>query len=213
MKKINHEKIKEIYDYMISETVPLEKAEPTDLAFVFGRFDPKIAEKTAEAYKSGKIKRILITGGIGKDSGILAEYGISEADFQKSLLIYEHKIPENEIITEETAKNAGENSRKGIETILQKEIPHKSMIMIMHPLSAKRVYSVFKLEAEKKGFTSEIQQTTSDYAFDINNEQDVNELMTEMIKLYEWPKNDWCVKQKKIPSKLVDYAKNNLARG
>ena len=60
------EKIKKIFEYLYNPTTDLVQANG---AFVFCRDDPLVAARAAELYHNQLVNYIMLTGGIGKDSG------------------------------------------------------------------------------------------------------------------------------------------------
>ena len=140
------EKIKQIFDYLATESYPFQNANG---AFVFCRADPLVANRAAEFYEKQKVEYILVTGGKGKDSGPLIELDCPEAVYQAVLLHWVHRIPDNKILVEPTATNGAENSRFGIDVIVNSELSHDELIMIVHPTSLRRTLAVHQMIAEE----------------------------------------------------------------
>ena len=198
------EKIKQIFDYLYLSTDTLEIAQG---GFAFSRADSLIANKISDLYKKQIIYYCLITGGIGKDSQNLADRKLSEAEYQFQLLENQSHIPKNSLLLETNATNGAENSKYGIETILQNNYPHDKLIIIAHPTSIKRLYAVHQSIAKKLNFKTSYQFAPTEYKFNPKNEIDQIEAIDELLRLVDWPKKKWGVPQEDIPENLVEYAR------
>ncbi|MFT5777796.1 MAG: uncharacterized SAM-binding protein YcdF (DUF218 family) [Crocinitomicaceae bacterium] len=91
-------------------------------------------------YKSGKIKKILISG----DSGYVTDRGLHEAKQVKELLL-EWGIPEEDILSEEISKNTHENAVQ-CSKILKKEPEYKSYLLITSGIHMRRSLACFERE-------------------------------------------------------------------
>jgi hypothetical protein len=197
--------IQEMFDYVNIESKTLKHA---DGAFVFLRADPKIAEKISQLFRDGLIEYALLTGGFGKDSGQLKKLGITEAEFQASLLTVMYNIDTSKLVLEKKALNGAENSKFGIEKILEERLSHNNLIIVSHPTQMRRFYAVHKGIAKLKGFEANYQFASSGYEFNPKNPVDQQEVVLEIIRLADWPNTySECKRQPDLKEDLVDYAR------
>lgn len=209
MKKHDVEKIKKIYDYLVSSCV----VDPgkVDGAFVFCRVDKLLAQKVAELADRNLINWVLFTGGIGKDSGVLTELEMPEAIYQAALLRWKHEVKNIKILVEPKASNGGENSRFGIDALIKEGVIGFNIIMVAHPTSIKRLYAAHQYIAEKeKNFFANYQLVASDYNFDPTNLIDQKESVAELLRLADWPAKGWAMPQSDLPMDLVDCVRETL---
>ncbi len=203
MSKIDSKKILEMFKYLYNPSFPILQS---DGAFVFCRDDPLVAKKASEVYNKGIVDYLMFTGGVGKDSGILAKLGVPEAKFQGALSNILHKVPEKAIHIEQNATNAGECCRFGIDIILGSSLPYENLILLSHPTSLRRADAVMKIIAPTKNFQANYQRVGTDYSFDSTNPLDQKEAVQELLRLADWPKKGWALEQEDIPLNLVNYA-------
>lgn len=117
--------------------------EPRDRIYIF-----KSAERMTQAiqlYKSGIIKKILVTGG----SSNIIDTRYREADNMRTFLLL-CGIPDGDIIVEREARNTYENARYSAE-IINKNYPGSSVLMITSAFHMRRSLGCFK----KAGLTVE----------------------------------------------------------
>ncbi len=90
-------------------------------------------------YRQGQIKKILITGG---NISIFGKVERSEASALKSLLLLA-KVPEQDIIIEENARNTRENALFS-KVILAKDFAHKKYLLITSGFHMRRALGCFE---------------------------------------------------------------------
>jgi len=194
-----------MFKYLYNPTKSLKKA---DGAFVFGRIDPLVAKKASDIYNQGLVNYVMFTGGIGKDAGFLKKLNIPEAKFQAALSNIFYNVPEDKIYVEPRATHGGECCRFGIDTIVENLLPHKNLILVIHPTSLRRIAATIKVIAPEKEFKSNYQRVGTDYFFNPDNPIDQKEAIEELLKLADWPKKNWCEPQQDLPEHLVKYARD-----
>lgn len=178
---------------------------PADGAIVFCREDWRIAFATAQLFWHQHIKWAVLTGGVGKDSGTLT---IPEAEHQARLL-EQYGIPPDLLYLEPTAKNGAENSRRSIEVIRHRGLVHHKLILVMHPNNARRVYATHQLIAlEGQGFVADYQIVTSNNPFDPTDPATQKELISELLRVADWPAKGWSEAQADLPLELVEWARH-----
>jgi hypothetical protein len=99
-------------------TAPSQLSSQIDLLIVFGCADPEVALAAARLYAGSKMRKVIFSGGIGKDSGHLSQLGITEADFLASVALV-NGLPSHAILLERDASNGMENARNSL-TVAQK---------------------------------------------------------------------------------------------
>jgi hypothetical protein len=188
------------------------QVKPADGALVFCREDPAVAAATATLYHRGIIRWMLLTGGIGKDSGEKSKVAGSEAMHQKNLLVDYHHVPVGAIRLETKASNGAENSRFGIDEIVHFNLPHEKVILVVHPRNARRVYATHtKIAREEMNFSSEYQVVCTHDPFNPNDPAHRKELLSELLRVADWPAKGWSDPQTDLPKELVEWVREVLA--
>ncbi|KDA44525.1 YdcF family protein [Frankia sp. BMG5.23] len=82
---------------------------PADILIVFSCADAAVGREAARLYSDKLVKKIIFSGGIGKDSGGLPDLGISECVFLASVAIADG-VPTEAIMLEADARNGAENA-------------------------------------------------------------------------------------------------------
>ncbi|MDG1429192.1 MAG: YdcF family protein [Crocinitomicaceae bacterium] len=115
-------------------------------------------------YKTGKVKKLLITG----DSGYVSERGLHEAKQVKKLLV-SWGIPEEDILTEESSINTYENAVETVK-VLKKHKEIKSYILITSGIHMRRALACFASAGIKcESFSTDLYTNqTGDYHWDQN---------------------------------------------
>lgn len=214
----------ELLEYLSTHpTVPAGPApanyQPADAIFGFGRKDPAVAITATALYRQGLAPLVLFTGGIGKDSGpILTRYKVPEAAFQAALA--EHAgVPADAIVIEDQAKHGGENCLLGYRAVRDRlGRPPASLILVVHPLSLRRLVEVFGTIAESERWPHlAIQSCPTGYTPDPASPADRIEAAKEMMLLAKWPHEQGSNDRPKLrpqpdlPAHLVDIARRILA--
>lgn len=159
---------------------------PADALFVFGRNDSDLAYAAQVLHADGIVKKVLVTGGIGKDAGDLSKLGLSEAHYL-SALMYDLGVPADDILIESKATNGGENSRLGLQMIHDAGVKAEKIILLAHPSNALRLMAVHTFEARNMGFEAKYQLAVCDWDFDAENISHQNLVIGECLRLIEWP--------------------------
>ena len=204
MADIDGVKINRMFDYLSAGTYPLAHA---DGAFVFGRADPLVAVRTAELLTNRLVDYALIVGGIGKDSGHLKELKCPEAIYLAGLLRWRHAIPDGKIWVESSPTNGAECCQRGIEFILNEDLRHARLTVVVHPTSLRRIRATLDVHGSARKFNTEWQSTGTEYKFNPENPADQREATAELLRLADWPINGWCAPQADLPLDLVEVAR------
>lgn len=134
-------------------------------------------------YKTGKIKKMLITG----ESGYVSDRGLKEAQQFKELLI-QWGIPSSAILTEEVSKNTHENATES-KKVLDDNPELRSYLLITSGTHMKRSLACFeKVGLKSTPFSTDLHTSTNQHYFwdqyiipDVSNLDSWNKLTKEWI--------------------------------
>lgn len=190
-------------------TVPNDDFFEVDGAIIFCRVDSRITTLAAmlldrmpgESY-------ILLSGGLGKDSGFLMEKGIPEAEYHADNL-RKLDYPSKRIIVESASTNGNENSLYSSKIIQQQSLPHKKLILAGHPISLRRLTANhFTNVANSTLAETEYYFQNTDYDICVENPGDRKEIVDEIIRLATWPDQfSWEVRPAPIPEASFELAR------
>jgi uncharacterized SAM-binding protein YcdF (DUF218 family) len=170
-----------MFSYMTFPAVRSDEVKPAYAAIVFGRKDPRLAIAAADLYYREKVEHIVVTGGVGKDSGDLK---VPEAEYLAAHL-RAVEVQSSKIAVEPSARNGGENCRFSM-ALLSESLP-TDIVLVCHATSGRRVLELFKFEAQKFGFGGNLQLVVTGYPFDQTNQRDQEEVCAEILRLADWP--------------------------
>lgn len=126
-----------IWDYGFTQD-PLEAC---DLMLVMGTHDIDVAHYAAEIAHQYEFKTIICTGGIAHQDDLLkTPWDGTEADMFATVLM-EAGVPEEAIIKENKATNAGENFRFSRDILRTKGITPNKAFIVQKPYFLRRAYS------------------------------------------------------------------------
>lgn len=211
--EINPVKIMEIYSYLTAVGVSADSVKSASGAFVFSRADKLLAQKVVDLYLLNKIKYVMFTGGIGKDSGPLIELDLPESAYQAAMLTWSYNVgfPFDRIFVETKATNGAQNSRFGIDKIIEIRKQYSDLngniIIVAHATSLRRLWAAHLTIARERHFDEEYQLVATDYNFDPEDPIDQKEAVEELLRLADWPKKEWAIEQNDLPIDLVSYAR------
>lgn len=152
---------------------------------------------------------MIITGGVGKDSGDLA---IPEAEYLAQEIWRERDesglvVPPTYLDTEAT--NGGENTRNSLTIIDENQLDIiPGLTTVAHATSSRRLAETMKHSAHKKGVAVDVYRRASDYQFEAANPSDQKEARDELLRLANWPGKDFLLPQTDLPQNLVDFAQD-----
>lgn len=180
----------DVYEFFCGHYVPTDEVGSADVLFVFGRDVSDLAYVAANLYLDGFVQKVLVTGGVGKDSGGLPKLGLTEASYLAALM-YNEGVAAEDLLIESKATNGGENSRFGTNSIVEAGIPAANIILLTHPSNGLRVLAAHKLEARKMGFEAIYQLTTcswKEWKTGGSDEPALQALViSECVRLIKWP--------------------------
>ncbi len=192
---------------------------PTEAApvVVFGRSDALVAKRVGELVQAGLAEVIVITGGVGKDTGDLISRGYrSEAHFLSEKLeeyAREHNITLPPVLLEEEAKNGGENARNSLEVLAAHgylQPGRRTVTAVAHAISARRLAATLQKAAQGREDCAGIETVAiapTGYTFNPNTIQDRTEVAAEIMRIDDFANNGFGVVQPDLPSHLVTLSK------
>ena len=141
-----HQKIEELRDSIrlvsdfLVESVPVEDLPEADAIFVFGNYNPRVAEHAADLWIKERAPSIIVTG---KGGFRLPEQYETEADFFASVMI-KRGVPSHAIILEKEATNSLENVRFGMQVARMAGRLPRSVILSAIPPLLRRARATFR---------------------------------------------------------------------
>lgn len=208
-----HKQYSEMFNYLRGDNPPLS-AEST---VVFGRNDARVAHTAGDLVMANLVDVMVITGGLGKDSGDLEAQGYqSEASYIRDQLTWDaealkHGLPR--IMLDEKATNGGENSRNSTNILNSHGYNTDSMTAVAHATSALRLGELLKHEAGKiNAKTPIVFIKPTNYPFDPTNPLDQKEARDEMLRMADWPAKDFLGPQEDLPEDLAEFAREEKAK-
>lgn len=199
----------EIFDYLSAPLAPPE-AHPT---VVFGRNDARVAHAAGELAAANLAETIVISGGVGKDTGDLLQRGYnSEADFlDKQLRSYANdrgfSLPP--VTVEEKATNGGENAAFSLKILSEQGVAMDGLISVAHATSSLRLAEGLRFAAQKNhGIEPVIYRVPTAYPFDPTNPKDQEEAGKELLRLADWPGEGKLLPRDDVPENLIDFARD-----
>lgn len=200
------EKIGEIFDYL--REVPAPEAAAGLL--VFGRKDLLVSEAAGRLVTAGLAEFVVISGGVGKDSGDLREPEATYLERDLRRIIPPRPV---QIFTETEATNGGENVRNSLALMDEKGLVYKpSLTTVAHATSARRLHEMARHEAAKRSTPIEdLRGVATDYPFNPENPKDQKEAVQEYLRLADWPGKGWLSPQEGLDDNLVDFARDQAA--
>lgn len=196
------------YDYFGRHYLRERMCPPADVAFVFGRADTTLADVAASLHEQGIVPSILVTGGIGKDSGPLPELVLSEAKFLTAYLAVNHRVPLKDILIEEQAENGGQNARLGLALLMERGLSLRDIVLVGHATSLYRLALTFKHEAGKLGIHPRLHLVAPDHTF-LKGDELLQ--LKELIKVADGPEKGWTAPAEDLPRDLVNEVRAFLA--
>ncbi len=138
MDKRVYENLQIIWDYMLLN-MELSKA---DCIVGFGSYNIEIATRAAELYKLGFSKKVLFSGGLGRNTE--GRFKLSEAEMFAKIAI-ENGVTTEDIIVENKSTNTAENILFSKELLLKKEVKVSKIIAVHKPFMERRIYAALKV--------------------------------------------------------------------
>ncbi len=180
-----------IHDFFSDQYVEMDNLQPADVTIVFGRADPTYVPTLVELYQRGLSGLLVISGGIGKDSGPLPQWSLTEAGFLVANLFANGVSPEA-LLLDTKATNGAENSRNSLQILVDHGLSPKRITLFGHPTSLVRLAAVHRKIAhvEFPQFDDvEYQLNACPWSSQINPDL----LIEECKRLRDYPAKGWSV--------------------
>jgi len=196
------ERYDEMFDYLRTVPAPEEQAG----LLVFGRNDLLVAEAAGILIARSLADFVVISGGVGKDSGDLQE---PEATYLERGLRQIHPTTDTPIYTEINATNGGENVRHSLALMDEEELAYQpSLITVAHATSARRLHEMARHEAAKRATPiADLRGVATDYGFTAQNPTDRKEAIAELLRLADWPAKGFLGPIVDLDENMVDFAR------
>jgi uncharacterized SAM-binding protein YcdF (DUF218 family) len=114
----------------------------SDLIFVLGSNDLRVADRAAELFHQGLAPMILFSGGTGR---LTEGWTETEAE-QFAARARELGVPAETILIENRSTNTGENIRFSRELLLEKGLDPKSILAVQKPYMERRVLAAMEVQ-------------------------------------------------------------------
>jgi len=206
----DNKRYSEMFDYLSAPRAP----QTPESTIVFGRKDPLVAKATGELILANLAPVVIISGGIGKDSGDILDLGYRseahylETELAKDASLRGFQLPK--VILDEAAASGGDNARNSLKLLNDNGFSTYAVTGVIHATSAKRLAETVKHEALKAtGSAPDVFIKPTAYNFDASNPADQDEARAEMLRLADWPAKGWLQTQEDLPEDLVDFARNS----
>lgn len=179
---VEPQKFEAMFDY---HSAPERANEDADGGIVFGRKDTLVADAAGELLTAQTLPWVVITGGVGKDSGDLQ---VPEAEYLGNHL-KSRGISDGRIYIEPNATNGGENVRFSFALIQERMLPHVDLTAIAHATSLRRLAAMMTTEAsnDPNFRLIAVNRAPSAHPFDGENPADQREAVDELLRLADWP--------------------------
>lgn len=199
----------EMFDYL-SDPLPPTEPEP---AVVFGRNDPLVARAAGELAAANLAEVIVISGGVGKDTGALIAQGYrSEAHFLGdglTIFSYMSDVELPEVILEERATSGRENAEFTVRLLEHAGFGINSLTAAAHGTSLRRLAGQLLQASQAAGAqAATVHRVPSKYEFDPASPIDQREAALELLRLDEWEQYGELRRPADIPANLLDFARD-----
>ncbi len=187
-----------IWDYMQLHQLP-EKA---DAILALGSNDIRIADRAAELYHQGYAPYIICSGGIAHVNDVNATgWDVTEAEMYKRRLV-ELGVPDEKIILETEATNAGENARFTKSLIEKNDLQFKKLLLVHKPFMERRTYATFKRQWPELDFIiTSPQLTYEEYMNTPKKDVFINVMVGDLERIKAYPKLGYQIEQE-IPAEV-----------
>ncbi len=126
-----------IWDYHLMGQTPV----PSDLIFVLGSHDLRVAERAAELFHQGFAPKVLLSGGLGNFTRGVFEK--PEAELLAEVAI-ENGVPREHLLIENRSTNTGENVVFSRALLAKLSLVVTSVIAVQKPYMERRTYATIR---------------------------------------------------------------------
>ncbi|XP_072918064.1 uncharacterized protein SCO4629-like [Hemitrygon akajei] len=188
---------------------PLVKS---DVIIGLGCHDIRVAERAAQLYLEDWAPLILFTGYLGNHT--VGVWHQPEADIFTETAV-KLGVPIDRILLERKATNTGENIRFAYQTLKEKDIPVKRIILVQQPFMERRVYATYlrqwpedkeNVQAIVTSPTMELDEYPNKHVGNMDNL--IEYMLAVFERIRDYPKRGFQVEQEIFPE--VCEAQQNL---
>ena len=201
-----------IWDYMLMR----QDLEKSDVIFVLGNRDTRVAEYAAKLYLDGWAPFVLCAG-----SGSIHNHkpgrerfiGTTEAELFASIAI-EKGVPKEKIIIENASQNTGQNYEFAIKKLYDNGLSPQKIILVQKPYMERRTYATGKIWLPNV----DLIVTSPPIPFEKypldgrSREQVINSMVGDLQRIKEYPKKGFQIEQT-IPDDVWNAYEYLVAQG
>lgn len=205
---IQSENIQDMYGLLTAVNQPLP--DRIDTSVIYGRKSMHLRDTVAEA--AARSTFLVVSGGIGVDSGNLGPMGTEAGYLIDSLYRYQYqgRLPEIRIDTK--AKSGIEGAQYATKLVAGLgEASMGTMVAISHPTGSLRLGGLLRAAMRRKGIdTDGLVHHGSGYPFDAENPLDQYEAAREIVRVnsYRDGRRPWLIVPERPTNGMVTYAKS-----
>ncbi len=175
----------------------------SDLIFVLGSHDIRVAEYASELFLQGYAPLILFSGNEGAGREVSGFKGTPEAE-RFAQIALEMGVPQESILMEKEARNTGQNILLSHKLLQDRRIKIDSIIAVQKPYMERRTFATLKAQWPEP--QPEFTVTSQDISFDdyINNplypaDYTINVMVGDLQRIKEYPKQGFQIRQEIPP--------------
>lgn len=175
------------------------KLKKSDLLFVLGSHDIRVAEYASQLFLEGYAPLLLFSGNEGVGREISGFQGTPEAE-RFAQVAREIGVPEGSILIENEARNTGENITLSYRLLKEKNIEVKSIIAVQKPYMERRTFATLKAQWPRPQPEFIVTSQTVSFEEYINNplypaEYTINVMVGDLQRIKEYPKHGFQIEQ------------------
>ncbi len=182
----------------------------SDLIFVLGSNDLRVADRAAELFHQGLAPMILFSGGTGR---LTEGWTETEAE-QFAARARELGVPDDAILIEKRSTNTGENIRFSREILLENGLFPNSILAVQKPYMERRVLAA--MEVQWSGVSLRVTSpllSFTDYCTEEISERLVIEAMVgDFQRILDYPALGFASKQA-VPAEVMEAFENLRRQG
>ncbi len=197
-----------LWDYHQLHQVPV----PSDVIFVLGSHDLRVAHRAVELYRQGLAPYILFSGRRG---ALTQDWPVTEAE-RFAALALERGVPREHLLVEPEATNTGENIRFGYHLLREKGLQPGRLILVQKPYMERRTRATFL--QQWPGAAVEITVTSPQIPFEdypndeIPMAQVIDIMVGDLYRIRDYPARGFQVPEE-IPPEVMAAAEELVRRG
>jgi uncharacterized SAM-binding protein YcdF (DUF218 family) len=195
--------IKIIWDYMLMH----HDLQKSDVIFVLGNRDTRVAERAAQVYLEGWAPILLCAGSGSANNhkpGREQFIGTTEAEVFADIAL-KMGVPKDAIIIENESQNTGQNYEFAIKKLSERGIHPKRMILVQKPYMERRTYATGKVWLPEVELIITSPTVSFEKYADESGDRDyvINSMVGDLQRIKEYPKKGFQIEQP-IPKEVMD---------